>query len=151
MTFGEYIRIAISYPMEVLGTYVRSFIALLNPISGAGYIYTRTNMRFVYTIFNYSLLFVSFVFISKYIFSKSYKQLSADFASLPQEISENILKESKQHLASGGKFITFQYTLLRMGFFENHFDEITITHEIRNVPPAYVLSCSISKQLRKRA
>ena len=29
------------------------------------------------------------------------------FASLPPEISENILKESKKHLANGGKFITF--------------------------------------------
>ena len=63
------------------------------------------------------------------------------FASLPKETSENILKETKKHLCDGGKFITFQYTLLRKGFFAKHFCEITITHEIRNIPPAYVLCC----------
>ena len=66
------------------------------------------------------------------------------FASLPKDVSENILIETKQHLAEGGKFITFQYTLFRKGIFERHFCEISITHEIRNVPPAYVLSCSVS-------
>ena len=66
------------------------------------------------------------------------------FASLPSEVSENILKETKQVLCTGGKFITFQYTLFRKSIFAKHFNEISITHEIRNIPPAYVLSCSIS-------
>ena len=64
------------------------------------------------------------------------------FASMPQEVSENILRETKKYLRDGGKFVTFQYTLFRKGFFSKHFGEISITHEIRNIPPAYVLCCS---------
>ena len=66
------------------------------------------------------------------------------FASLPKEVSENILKETKKHLSDGGRFITFQYTLFRKSIFARHFCEISITHEIRNIPPAYVLCCSVS-------
>ena len=64
------------------------------------------------------------------------------FASLPNEVSENILKETMKILAEGGKFITFQYSLLRKDLFSRHFPEITITREFRNIPPAYVLSCT---------
>ena len=67
------------------------------------------------------------------------------FASLPQEVSESILKETKKHLSDGGKFITFQYTLFRKSFFAKHFCEISITREIRNIPPAYVLCCHNNK------
>ena len=63
------------------------------------------------------------------------------FASLPKEVSESILKETIKHLSDGGKFITFQYTLFRKSFFTRYFREISITHEIRNIPPAYVLCC----------
>ena len=63
------------------------------------------------------------------------------FASLPQEVSSHILGETRKHLAPGGKFITFQYTLLRKGFIEEYFNEISISRELRNLPPAYVLSC----------
>ena len=65
------------------------------------------------------------------------------FASLPQEVSENILIETKKHLSDSGKFITFQYTLFRKEFIAKHFCEISITREIRNIPPAYVLCCSV--------
>ena len=64
------------------------------------------------------------------------------FASLPREVSESILKEAKKHLCDDGKFITFQYTLFRKSFLASHFCEISITREIRNIPPAYVLCCS---------
>ena len=64
------------------------------------------------------------------------------FASLPPEVSENILQETQKHLKSGGKFITFQYTLFRKDFIAKHFAEISITREIRNVPPAFVLCCT---------
>ena len=63
------------------------------------------------------------------------------FASLPQGVSENILDQAREHLNDNGKFITFQYTLLRKDFIEGFFCDITITREIRNIPPAYVLCC----------
>jgi len=64
------------------------------------------------------------------------------FASLPQDISTQILAETKKHLAPEGRFITFQYTLLKKGFFEEYFNKIEIKRELRNIPPAYVLSCN---------
>ena len=63
------------------------------------------------------------------------------FASLPQEVSTKILAETKKHLAPGGRFITFQYTLLKKGFFEQYFGKIEIKRELRNIPPAYILTC----------
>jgi len=65
------------------------------------------------------------------------------FASLPQNISVNILKQARKHVKPGGAFITFQYTLLKKDFIGQFFDNITITREVRNVPPAYVLFCRV--------
>ena len=63
------------------------------------------------------------------------------FASLPQEVSFNILTETKKHLKPGGAFITFQYTLLKKDLIGQFFEHIDIVREMRNVPPAYVLRC----------
>lgn len=65
------------------------------------------------------------------------------FASLPNDLSSNILKETQKHLKEDGKFITFQYTLLKKDFIKKYFNEVSIKREVRNVPPAYVLYCSI--------
>jgi len=63
------------------------------------------------------------------------------FASLPQEVSTRILTQTKKHIKEGGKFITFQYTLLKKDFIGQFFNEIDIKRERRNIPPAYVLTC----------
>ena len=82
-------------------------------------------------------------YLSMYSFPKADYILSGlPFASLPLETSEGILTETKKHLSEGGKFITFQYTLYRKELIARFFCEITITREIRNIPPAYVLCCS---------
>lgn len=65
------------------------------------------------------------------------------FASLPNDVSSNILKETQKHLNEDGKFITFQYTLLKKDFIKKYFSEVSIKREVRNVPPAYVLYCSL--------
>jgi phospholipid N-methyltransferase len=62
------------------------------------------------------------------------------FASLPPQISENILTQTAKFLAPAGSFITFQYTLLKKKIFEQYFNHLTIKREFRNVPPAYVLT-----------
>ncbi|MCL1842409.1 MAG: methyltransferase domain-containing protein [Defluviitaleaceae bacterium] len=64
------------------------------------------------------------------------------FASLPPQVSQEILAQTKKHLKPGGKFITFQYTLFKKKIFSQYFNKIEITREFRNVPPAYVLACS---------
>ncbi len=63
------------------------------------------------------------------------------FASLPQKQSHAILQRAQAILKPGGLFITFQYTLLKKAFLASYFDEITVTREWRNIPPAYVLAC----------
>lgn len=45
------------------------------------------------------------------------------FASLPKSISINILKNTQKYIREDGKFITFQYTLLKKGFIEEYFSE----------------------------
>ena len=63
------------------------------------------------------------------------------FTSLPQDVSTKILAQTKKYLKPGGRFITFQYTLVKKKNFMLHFENIEITREIRNIPTAYVLSC----------
>jgi len=63
------------------------------------------------------------------------------FASLPPEVSHNILKEARACLKQVGLFVTFQYSLLKKGLIEEYFPKIQISREFRNVPPAYVLRC----------
>ncbi|KNF07186.1 ribosomal RNA adenine methylase transferase [Gottschalkia purinilytica] len=64
------------------------------------------------------------------------------FASLPQKLSDKILYETKKILKKDGKFITFQYTLLKKDFINQYFDNIYVRKEIKNIPPAYVLDCN---------
>ena len=63
------------------------------------------------------------------------------FASLPQDVSENVLTQTKRYLHPEGKFITFQYTLRKKQFIGQYFGRIKIQRELRNLPPAYVFTC----------
>lgn len=64
------------------------------------------------------------------------------FASLPTEVSFNILNSSKRILKKDGKFITFQYTLFKKHLINNFFGRIDIKRELKNIPPAYVFCCN---------
>lgn len=64
------------------------------------------------------------------------------FASLPYDVSSHILAETQKYLERDGKFITFQYTLLKKDFIGQYFPVISIKREVRNLPPAYVFYCS---------
>jgi len=63
------------------------------------------------------------------------------FASIPKENAVAILNQTKKHIKKEGKFITFQYTLLKKDFIGQFFNEIKLTREFRNIPPAYILCC----------
>lgn len=65
------------------------------------------------------------------------------FASLPKEISNEILLHTTKILKKDGQFITFQYTKCKKAFIEKFFNRIDIKREYRNLPPAYVFSCTI--------
>ncbi len=84
--------------------------------------------------------------IDKYL--KQYKFEKADyiisglpFTSLPKDVSNNILNKTRDVLKQEGLFITFQYTLLKKGYINNYFRDISLEKVIVNVPPAYVLKC----------
>lgn len=62
------------------------------------------------------------------------------FTSLPTEIGQAILSETKKCLSDKGFFTTFQYSLIKKSFFENHFNINSIVKEFKNLPPAYILN-----------
>jgi len=82
LTYREYIKLLIKYPIEMLGIYTRHLITLLNPIQGSPYrVAASTNMRFVYTLFNYSALFIVTSFTYRNYLWVSFKELRSRFNS----------------------------------------------------------------------
>ena len=63
------------------------------------------------------------------------------FASLPKNVSNNILKKTRTILKKNGLFITFQYTLLKKEYIAGYFKDISLEKVLFNMPPAYVLKC----------
>ncbi|MCK1995553.1 SAM-dependent methyltransferase [Peribacillus muralis] len=68
------------------------------------------------------------------------------FASLPKQVSYKILLNTTQILNKDGQFITFQYTKFKKVFIERFFINVDIKREFRNVPPAYVFSCTMQEK-----
>ena len=64
------------------------------------------------------------------------------FASLPKMISHMILDNTKNILKPDGKFITFQYSLVKKEFMRTYFQSISTKRVMINFPPAYVLKCN---------
>ncbi|WP_438421282.1 class I SAM-dependent methyltransferase [Bacillus siamensis] len=71
------------------------------------------------------------------------------FASLPKKVSADILTNTAKILKDNGEFITFQYTQYKKALIEQFFPQIEVRREIRNIPPAYVFSCSLPKKKRE--
>lgn len=72
----------------------------------------------------------------------SYIVSGLPFTVLPSHISDEILRQTEDILSEDGKFITFQYSLVKIDLFKDYFKEINTRKTIRNIPPAYVLECS---------
>lgn len=68
------------------------------------------------------------------------------FASLPKEVSNSILTKTKQVINRNGKFITFQYSMVKRNLFEQYFSIKNRIQEYRNLPPAYVLVMQNNKR-----
>ena len=49
------------------------------------------------------------------------------------------MRATRDALKDGGKFITFQYTLMKKRFFMKYFNITECTVEMKNLPPAYVI------------
>ncbi|WP_300902370.1 class I SAM-dependent methyltransferase [uncultured Clostridium sp.] len=81
-------------------------------------------------------------YIKRYnINSVDYIVSGLPFASLPKDMSENILNKCKYILKNKGTFITFQYTKFKKDLIKKYFREIKLSKEILNLPPAYVFTC----------
>ncbi|QZY53854.1 class I SAM-dependent methyltransferase [Crassaminicella profunda] len=63
------------------------------------------------------------------------------FAAFPEDLSNDILTNTVKLLKKDGKFITFQYTLLKRNLMRKFFQEVSIAYEFRNIPPAFVFNC----------
>ena len=61
------------------------------------------------------------------------------FTSLPKEVSTKIFRETQRALGQKGRFIIFQYTLLKKKLFLQWFHLEQTLFEIRNLPSAFVL------------
>ncbi|MCY6959946.1 class I SAM-dependent methyltransferase [Clostridium brassicae] len=82
------------------------------------------------------------IHLNKYeVYKIDYIVSGLPFASLEKATSINILKKSNELLKENGKFITFQYTLLKKDFINKFFFNIETSRVMKNLPPAYVLSC----------
>ena len=71
------------------------------------------------------------------------------FASLPKEITACVMTQTKKVLKSEGRFITFQYTLLKKHIFQKYFDIIDYRLVLFNCPPAFVLVMKKEGELGK--
>ena len=63
------------------------------------------------------------------------------FAALPPEVSRSILTATAALLGKKGVFITFQYTRFKLPLFRQYFSALTTRFELRNLPPAWVVTC----------
>ena len=62
------------------------------------------------------------------------------FTSLPPQVSKKIFHATKKAMGEGGRFITFQYTLLKKQLFQYWFNIEHMSFELKNLPPAYVFT-----------
>jgi len=65
------------------------------------------------------------------------------FTSIDKSISDNIFKNTIKCMGFKSKFITFQYSKVKLKMFLNFFGEIKIKKVWRNIPPAYVFTCQV--------
>jgi len=69
------------------------------------------------------------------------------FLSFPQELSHKILSSVRDCLSSDGTFVLFQYTLILLPLIKRYFTVDKISWTPFNVPPAFVLTCHLSREV----
>ena len=60
----------------------------------------------------------------------------------PEELRANVVNAAHKSLHSKGKYIQFQYSLQSKRYLEGIFKDVNIQFTIRNLPPAFVYTCS---------
>lgn len=67
---------------------------------------------------------------------------SLPFAMIPEDIVDEILKNSFNSLSEKGKFIQFQYSLNALSKLKKIYTKVKIKFTFLNLPPAFVFVCS---------
>lgn len=73
---------------------------------------------------------------------------SLPLANFPADLIQSILKNSIVSLTKEGKYIQFQYSLTSKKHLQEHFNSIQINFTARNIPPAFVYTCSNISQIK---
>lgn len=63
------------------------------------------------------------------------------FVAFPEELTYNILRETKQQMKPGAKFIQVNYSLLMKKIYMEVFGNVDVNFTPINIPPAFVLVC----------
>lgn len=60
----------------------------------------------------------------------------------PEKLRAKVVSAAHKALCDSGKYIQFQYSLQSKRYLEGIFDDVSIRFTIRNLPPAFVYTCS---------
>ncbi|MCO6462286.1 MAG: methyltransferase [Saprospiraceae bacterium] len=63
------------------------------------------------------------------------------FSVFPEQLTQSIVKMSHQLLKHNGRFVQIHYSLKTRNIYQNIFGNIKTSMEVRNIPPAFVLTC----------
>ena len=90
-SYLEHLNIVRKYPIEMLGSYVRSFLVYINPMWGGGYAFTAGgNSRFFFLVFNYTSIFVVFVYLKRNFFESPLKETLNKIKFLSRDIKTEL-------------------------------------------------------------
>lgn len=68
---------------------------------------------------------------------------SLPLSMIPQEVKEEILRQSQLVLRAEGRFLQFQYALQDYGLLKDYFHRVSVSFTMANLPPAFIYSCSL--------
>lgn len=82
-------------------------------------------------------------YISKYLGDRKadYVLSSLPFSFIPKDVTDQIMKQSKDSLKPKGMFIQICYSYLLKKLFLKYFSKVDAKFTIKNLPPAFVMIC----------
>lgn len=84
--------------------------------------------------------------MSLYLEENGFKEVDYIVSGLPlghfgRELNEKILTEAKKCLSEDGVFVQFEYFLAKFESVRRVFPKVSISFELLNLPPAFVMMC----------
>ncbi|MBC6993791.1 methyltransferase [Neolewinella lacunae] len=66
---------------------------------------------------------------------------SLPLSMIPQEVKEEILRQTRIVLGATGQFRQYQYALQDYSLLKDYFHRVSVSYTLANLPPAFVYSC----------